>query len=159
MAQVNIFWHINLQLILWVTLGNMVIWISAKKRLCSRLWLSIYFKWLDFFRNYFSYSNLELRRFLRAVRAIILKIRSLSLKHKWPISLQITTQCAYNSYKIWDLPFSTYQISKQSVLYFSAMLYFILMIYCRLNYPQCHSVTCNGSLLRLWRFLHGTLDV
>ena len=63
MANINIFLHINLQLILWVSLGNMVICISAKKRLCSRLWLSIYFKWLGIFRNNFSYSNLELLRF------------------------------------------------------------------------------------------------
>ena len=40
---------------------------------------------------------------------------------------------------------------------FSAMLYFILMIYCQLNYPQ--GVTCNTSLLRLLRLLYGTLDV
>ena len=28
----------------------------------------------------------------------------MSLKQKWPISLQSTTQCAYKSYKIWDFP-------------------------------------------------------
>ena len=39
---------------------------------------------------------------------------------------------------------------------FSAMLYFILMFHRQLI--QSHGVKCDASL-RLWRHLHGTLDV
>ena len=41
---------------------------------------------------------------MKAARAIILKIGSMSLRNKWPISLAMTTRHAHNCDKIWRLP-------------------------------------------------------
>ena len=99
---------------------------------------------------------------MRAVRVIILKIESMSLKHKRPISLQITTKCADNSDKIWGLPyiFNLPNIERIYVYTFSAMLYFILTFYYQLTYA--HGITRDASLLRFtwnaWRMFAGERD-
>ena len=61
-------------------------------------------KWLNIFRNTFSYNDFELIRCFKLF-AIILKIGSVSLKCKWLISLQFTIQCAYYSSKTWRFPY------------------------------------------------------
>ena len=95
---------------------------------------------------------------MRAVRAMILKIGSFSLKHKWPISLQITTQCAYNSGKILSLPyiFNVPNIKRITLILF---LQCYILYYRFIDSSFSHMVKCDTSLLRLWRHLHGTLNV
>ena len=51
----------------------------------------------------------------------------MSLKHKWPISLQITTQCAYDLDKVWGLPYNfNLPNIKESVLYFFCNVIFYI---------------------------------
>ena len=122
MAKINISLHINLQLILIVSLWNMVICNSAKKRLWSRLWRYIWLKLLDILKKIFPNSNLELIGLENCTRnnlenmEYVLKQYGLYLC-KLQLNVLIT-QTRYGVYHI----FSPYQISKESDT-FSALLY------------------------------------